>query len=510
MSKHILTFTIALLCSMATAVAQNAHDLQDVAFVHTETVYSAQKPNEIIGYAAFYKRSNTQRENDVYGIDLLDTKLVKTHSVKILAPRNAILMGTATNGTAVAISFYNPEKGSYLHKSYDMTLTELGNRTEKVKPLEDEILKIVQKQELAVTAYHFGLRAVPGGRGFVRAGFGEKNGQFKLTCYDNTLKTRWSKDTPDDSPFFESFTLLAVDSQYIAGIALRRKSTFSPRTEQFLTVYETAKGKKALEIELDWPDMKISYSGGFIHTGKGQVALVGAFFDKNDVIGTHKSRGLFVRTFGIADKKVLSTQYFNWATDIANLLPGEEGKRVLENAFYTAHALLPATKGAGGMLVLEQFKKIAAVTEPMVEVLGEKTGGMRIKTGHVLVLELNADGLATSAKVFPQTAQEIVLLPGTDMPSGLFWGQSVKDTRSMGCAFVQPTDQGPIALAADQTGNGNLLLRTITAPVGQGLQFAKSDIAVKADWYQFLPAANGGVVVVAMRGVGRACVFGFL
>jgi hypothetical protein len=162
------------------------------------------------------------------------------------------------------------------------------------------------------------------------------------------------------------------------------------------------------------------------------------------------------------------------------------------------------------MLVLEQFKKIAAVTEPMVEVLGEKTGGMRIKTGHVLVLELNADGLATSAKVFPQTAQEIVLLPGTDMPSGLFWGQSVKDTRSMGCAFVQPTDQGPIALAADQTGNGNLLLRTITAPVGQGLQFAKSDIAVKADRYQFLPAANGGVVVVAMRGVGRACVFGFL
>ncbi len=514
MSKYILLLILTVFVHHRAAFAQQKHDLQEVAAVTTLAVYAPQNPHEIAGYAVFYKRTTAMRENDVYGIDLLDTQLIKTHSVKVLAPLNAVLVATACNGAAVAISFYSPEKGSYVHKSYDMTLVELGTRTEKGKPAEMELLEVVRKQELPISAYYFGLRALPGGKGFVRAGFGEKGGQFKLACYDNTLKNRWSKDTPDDSPYLESFTLLDADTQYVAGISMRRKSMLSPKIDYFLTIFEAAKGKKALDIELDAPEGKVICAGGFIESGKGKVTLVGEYFDKKAAIGTDKSKGVFLRTFEVATKKEVAVQYLSWGGDIAPLLPEEEGKRVLENAFYAVHGLLPATKGGNGVLVLEQFKKIASKTEPLVAYLGENTGGMRIKTGHVLVLELapgNND--AVSAKYLPQTPQEVTLLPGTDLLSAAVIGQMAKDTRRLGCAYVRHADakQGHAVLAEDRTGSGSLFLRAITATAGQGLKTNKSELpAVARTQYQFLPAAQGGTVVVALDLGGRVCRFGFL
>ncbi len=53
---------------------------------------------EVVGYVLFYKTDKADSKNDNYGFDLLDENLNKVSTVKVILPRNAMLLQPVYNG----------------------------------------------------------------------------------------------------------------------------------------------------------------------------------------------------------------------------------------------------------------------------------------------------------------------------------------------------------------------------------------------------------------------------
>ena len=495
MFKHAFFYVFTfVLCSFLTSA--QPHELQEVSQVTSFAMTKSGNPGEITGYIALYKRAKSMKENDIYGIDLMNANLEKTHSVKILIPLGASLITSVFNDSVVGLMFYNPDKKHFLLKSYDLTLTERGSRTEKPKSEELSLLDMVHKEELPVPNYFFRIYPIPGGQGFVRAGFGETDEQYKITCYDNNFKNKWSRGTKEDEPYIEFFSILDVSKQYVTGVSIRRKSMLSPKMEHFLVVYDLEKGKKVLDVPVERTEDKLTFSAAFLDDKTQTVLLQGEYWGQREQPGINKSNGLFLKKFDLATKKEVAEKVIPWTGEMSARLEPVAAKRLNELAYHAAVAGAPLANG-NTLLVLQQFKKTTGSVPPFLMVLGEKTPGLRIKTGHVLAVELNSRLELVSAQILEKTPLERTLPPGTDIVGAPLLGHFAQNAIRSVTPFLQynTTGQCTGVVLLDQK-NGQVDLCTVSTDEQNKIRVIVSDMTTANPLSsQFLPSLTGRAMI---------------
>lgn len=416
-----------------------SYSVDDIKSFSYSGIRAIMNDKEVTGYVLFYKTDKADAKNDKYAFDLLDEKLNKVTTVKVVLPRNAYLLNCAYNGEALGLMFFDAAKGNYIFKSYDKTLKLLGSVvTEKAHRWEK--MGLVQMgEEYAATSY--GLHSVLG-KGFIRTGVGEGKDQFKITLYDNNFKKKWSYETPESTKDFETFIISDVNDRYVTGTLLRRKNGMSKIFEYFLAVFDVETGKKLIDKSIEKSKEQLSISNVNLLEGTDQAVLQGEYYDLDDKPGVNKSKGFYLKVFDLKTGKEISEKQFSWASDI-NKLFNAKGKESIEDKYLNfPHSFFKAANGHY-YSVFEQYKKAAdagaIATGIAVGMLGGRSEGsaMKIKVGNLWLLELDGDYNPIKIDYYEKDASNIFLPSGMGWATASMLGQYAKTSGGFDYQFLQ-------------------------------------------------------------------------
>lgn len=389
---------------------------------------------EVVGYVLFYKTDKADSKNDNYGFDLLDENLNKVSTVKVILPRNAMLLQPVYNGEVLGLMFYDQGKGNYIFRSYDKTLKQVGSLSTE-KPHKYERAGLAQMDGDAAASF-YGLHPVPG-KGFVRAGYGEDKDKFKVTFYDNNFKTKWSYQTPESSKEYETFLLSDVNESYATGITLRRDGLMSRKVEYFLTVFDIESGKKIIDVSAEQPKEQLSISSITLQEGNEQVVLQGEYYDLDDKPGVSKSKGFYLKMYDLKTGKEISEKLFSWTKDIGKMF-NAKGKESIEDKYLNfPHTMFKAANGHY-YIVFEQFKKVADGAGIAFAVLGGGGSALvKVKVGNLWVLELDGDYKPVALQYYEKDGSDVGLPPGAGTLGAGLLGYFVSSIGGFDYQFLQ-------------------------------------------------------------------------
>lgn len=436
---HLKTGLMSLLVLIGTLTLQaQSYTVDDISSFSSNGIKPIKNGRDVVGYVIFYKLDRADSKNDNYSFDLLDEKLNKVSTQKVVLPRGAYLMGTVYNEEALGLMFFDTRKQNYIFKSYDKTLNLLGSLvTEKPNRWERAALQQTASDE----AYSiYGIQPVKG-KGFVRAGYGEKKDQFAITFYDNNFKKQWFYETPSKSDDFETFLISDINEQYITGVTIRRGSLMSKRFEYFLTVFDVATGKKTIDVSVEKPKQQLSISATNILPEKNQVVLQGEYYDDNDKPGVSKSQGFYLKIYDLGTGKPVDEKLYSWKKDI-NKMFDAKGKESLEDNYLNyPHTLFKAANGRN-YIVFEQFKKAADGVGIAIVALGGQASVAKIKVKNMWLLELDENYNALSIKYYEKDASDVTLPSGAEFLGAGFLGYYTKLVGGFDYQFLQQSTDG--------------------------------------------------------------------
>jgi len=433
---HFSKIIFLSLCSfllLSTGLDAQSYALKGIKSFSSSGIKAILNDKEVVGYVVFYKTDKADSKNDNYGFDLLDEKLNKVSTKKVVLPRNAVFLQPVYNGDALGLMFYNITKENYIFRSYDKELKELGSViTEKPNKFERAALG---QMEGDAAASFYGLHAVPG-KGFVRAGYGEDKDKYRITFYDNNFKTKWSYQTPEASKDFETFLISDVNEKYVTGTTMRRDGLMSRKIEYFLTVFDVETGKKILDTSVENAKEQLSISSTILLKGTDQMVLQGEFYDLDDKPGVNKSKGFYLKTYDLNTGKELSEKKFSWAKDMAKLF-NAKGKESLEDKYLNfPHDLFKAANGHYYM-AFEQFKKVADGAGIAMVALGGSASFVKIRVGNLWVLEMDGDFKPLALQYYEKDGSDVGLPAGAGMVGAGMLGYFVKSIGGFDYQFLQ-------------------------------------------------------------------------
>jgi hypothetical protein len=428
-----LLFLFFLLAGISPSMNAQSYVVEGIETFSSNGIKPIKNGKEVVGYVIFYKTDKADSKNDNYGFDLLNEKLNKVSTKKVVLPRSALLLGTVYNGEALGLMFYNQNKQNYIFKSYDKTLKELGSViTEKPNKYERAALQQITTAE---TNSVYGIQAVTG-KGFVRAGYGKSKDQYGLTFYDNEFKQKWHYETPSESKDFESFLISDINTQYITGVTIRRKGLMSRKFEYFLTVFDVETGKITIDVSVEKPKQQLSISSTNLLEATDQVVLQGEYYDENDKPGVDKSKGFYLKIYDLKTGKPVSEKLFSWNKDIDKLF-NAKGKESLDNNYLNyPHTLFKAANGHY-YIVFEQFKKAASGVGIAVVALGGEASLVKIKVGNIWLLELDGDLKPVTIKYYEKDDTNVYLPPGAGIVGAGLLGYYTKSVGGFDYQFLQ-------------------------------------------------------------------------
>lgn len=393
---------------------------------------------EVGGYVLFYKTDKADSKNDNYGFQLLDEKLNKVNNVKVVLPRNAILVNTVYNGEALGMMFYDQAKGNYIYKSYDKTLKLLGSIVAE-KPHKWERAGLEQMGEDYAASF-YGIHPVQS-KGFVRSGYGESKDQFRLTLYDNNFKKKWSYETPSDSKDYEIFVFSDVNDRYVTGTIIRRSGMMSKKFEYFLAVFDAETGKKLIDVSVEKPKEQLSITAVNLLEGTDQAVLQGEYYDLDDKPGVNKSKGFFLKTYDLKTGKEISEKQFSWTGDIGKLF-NAKGKESIEDKYLNyPHTIFRAANGHY-YIAFEQFKKVADGAGIAIAALGGSAAVVKLKVGNLWVLELDGDFKPITLKYYEKDGSDVLLPQGAGALGTGLLGMFAKSVGGFDYQFLQQSNDG--------------------------------------------------------------------
>ncbi len=430
------TFLLCIFSILSIGLSAQSYALKGIKSFNSRGIQAIMNNKEVVGYVLFYKTDKEDAKNDNYSLELLDEKLAKVSTVKVILPRNAVLLQPVYNGEALGLLFYNQSKGNYIYRSYDKKLKEIGSLIAE-KPIKFERAALEQMDGDAAASF-YGLHAVQG-KGFVRAGYGEDKDKYRITFYDNNLKTKWSYQTPETSKDYETFLVADIDEHYVTGITMRRDGLMSRKMEYFLTVFEVETGKKLLDVSAENPKEQLSISSAILLEGTDQVTLQGEYYDLDDKPGVSKSKGFYLKIYDLKTGKEISEKKFSWAKDIGKLF-NAKGKESIEDKYLN----FPLTmfKAANGhyYIAFEQYKKAADAGGIAMVALGGTASLVKIKVGSMWVIELDADYKPLALQYYEKDGSNVVLPPGVGMMGAGLLGYFVNAMGWFDYQFLQQSN----------------------------------------------------------------------
>lgn len=409
LSKFLLPFSFLLLFSIG--LQSQTYSISGIKSFSSRGIKAIMNNKEVVGYVLFYKTDKADSKNDNYGFDLLDEKLAKVSTVKVVLPRDAVLLQPVYNGEALGLMFYNQSKGNYIFRSYDKKLKEIGSLITE-KPIKYERAALDQMDSDAASSF-YGLHPVPG-KGFIRAGYGEDKDKYRITFYDNSFKMKWSYQTPNESKDYETFLVSDINEHYVTGVTMRRDGLMSRKMEYSLTVFDVETGKKLLDTSAESSKEQLSISATNLLEGTDQMVLQGEYYDLDDKPGVSKSKGFYLKIFDLKTAKEISEKKFSWAKDI-NKLFNAKGKESIEDKYLNfPHTMFKAANGHY-YIAFEQYKKAADAGGIAMAALGGSASLVKIKVGNMWVLELDADYKPLALQYYEKDGSNVSLPAGAGM-----------------------------------------------------------------------------------------------
>ncbi len=478
-----------------------SYALEGISSVSSNGIKPIMNGKEVGGYVVFYKKDKKDKKNDNYGFDLLDEKLNKVSSVKVVLPSGSVFLQTVYNGEALGLMFFDPVKRNYIFKSYDKKLTLLGSRTtEKPNKWELATLNQMAGGDTDEVFYFFGIKPVPG-KGFVRSGYGKSNDQFKVTMYDNNFKEKWSYETPKTAKGYEQFMLSDINAQYVTGMTIRRDGMLSHKLNYFLTIFNADTGEKTLDVSAEKEKQQLSISATILEEGSDQMLLQGEYYDLDAKPGVHKSKGFYIKTYDLKTGKETSEHLYSWDKDVAKLFDAK-AKESIEDKYLNYPLSLFKTADGHSFMVFEQYKKVADGAGIAMRALGGGTGVAKVKVGNLWLLEMDANFKPLAVNYYEKDGSSVGLPPGADMMGAGFAGYFVKWTGGFDYQFLQQSNDGSAFNVAyinydrEKGSKTKTIVGNIFKPKDGTLSFDKVDITAPKNTVFFLYPAQASSVML--------------
>jgi hypothetical protein len=502
MRKIKLFATILAFCAFGQLQAQ-AYALDGVKSITQQAIQPLRNGKDITGYILFYKKDKADKKNDNYGFDLIDEKLNKVSSVKVVLPRRSVLMQSAYNGEVLGLMFYNPTKKNYIFRSYDKSLKEVGNRiTEKPNKWEMATINQMLGSDTDEAYSFFGIQAV-NGKGFVRSGYGKKNDQFKVTFYDNEFKEKWAYESPKESKDYEMFMLCDVNERYVTGTTIRRKNILTKKMDYWITVFDVETGKKVVDASVESAKQQLSISSTVLLEGK--VLIQGEFYDLDDRAGVDKSKGFYIKTYDLKTGKQVDQHLYSWEKNIAKLL-NAPGKESIENGYQNYPQAMFKTASGNYFLIFEQFKKAADAGGIAIRALGGSASLVKIKVGNLWVMEMDSEFKPLSIKYYEKDASSVALPEGAGVMGTGLLGQFTNWIGGFDYQFLQESNDGKTFNAAyinydrEKGEKSKTIVGNIFMAADGSINFDKVDITAPKKTYLYLyPAPTGSVMLAEFQ-----------
>jgi hypothetical protein len=443
----IIILPFFFICFCLSQLGAQAYALDGVKAVSPHSIQAIHNGKDVAGYIIFYKKDKADSKNDNYGFDLTDEKLNKVSSVKVVLPRNAVFLQAAYNGAALGLMFYDQKKKTYIYRSFDKSLKELGSLTSE-KPNKWELAALNQMSggDTDEAFYFFGIRGVQD-KGFVRSGYGKKNDQYKVTFYDNNFKKVWDYETPAASKDFEAFTLMDANPRYVVGSTTRRKGALSKKMDYSLTIFDAESGKKLVDISPESGKQQLSLSSAMLLEGKDEVLIQGEYYDEDDKAGVDKSKGFYIKTYDIKTGKHVTQNLYSWGKEISKLLP-KAGKESIEDGYQNyPQALFKAASGKYYM-IFEQFKKTTDAGGIAMLALGGSASAVKVRVGNLWALEMDTDFKPLAVKYYEKDGSNVFLPPGSSFLGSGMLGYYTRWIGGFDYQFLQGSNDGKTFNAA--------------------------------------------------------------
>lgn len=504
--KLLCLFICAAL--LGTALKAQSYALDDISAVSSNGIRAILNGKDVGGYIVFYKKDKADKKNDNYGFDLLDEKLNKVSTVKVVLPRAVVLLQTVYNGEALGLMFYDPQNKNYIFKSYDKTLKLLGSRiSEKPNKWEIAALNQMAGGDTDEAFFFYGIRPVPG-KGFVRSGFGKKSDQYKVTFYDNEFKQKWVYETPEDADGYEAFVLSDINDKYVTGTTLRRDGKMSRKMEYFLTVFNAETGKKILDKSAEKAKQQLSISATILQAGKDEVLLQGEYYDEDDKPGINKSKGFYIKTYDLNTAKEVGDRFYSWEKEVAKLFNAKGKESIEDNYSNYPHTLFKTANGRYYM-VFEQFKKAADGVGIAANVLILASGGgsgaasVKVKVGNLWVLEMDEKFSPLGIKYYEKDASSVGLPAGSGFMGTGFLGYFTRWVGGFDYQFLQQSNDAStfniayINYDREKGEKNKTIVGNIFMTKEGSINFDKIDITAPKNTRYFLYPAIPGSIMVA-------------
>ena len=479
-----------------------SYTLEGISSVSSNGIKPIMNGKEVSGYVVFYKKDKKDSKNDNYGFDLVDEKLNKVSSVKVVLPTGSVFLQSVYNGEALGLMFYDPYKKNYIFKSYDKKLTLLGSRiTEKPNKWEQATLNQMDGADTDEVFYFYGIRPVPG-KGFVRTGYGKSSDQFKVTMYDNNFKEKWAYETPKTAKGYEVFMLSDINTQYVTGMTLRRNGLLSHKFDFFLTIFNADTGEKMVDVSVEKPNQNLSISATILQEGSDELMLQGEFYDMDAKPMVHKSKGFYLKTFELKTGKETGEHLYSWDKDVAKLFDAK-AKESIEDKYLNYPLSLFKTANGHFYMVFEQYKKVADGAGIAMRALGGETSVAKVKVGNMWLLEMDADLNPLAIQYYEKDGSSVKLPPGTDMAGTGLAGFVIKWIGGFDYQFLQQSNDGAafniayINYDREKGSKTKTIVGNIFLPKDGTLSFDKVDITAPKNTVFYLYPAQGNAVMVS-------------
>ncbi len=505
MTKKIWLATSFVLISLSALFAQNKLSVGNVYTAYLRNSGTIMANNQIKGYFFLYQSDKIDKHTNEYTLQILDQNLNKVRDIKFEDSKKLSLLESAYNGNSLSFLFKNEEDKTLDMKIYDLDGKLKYNYSRDYDKRTDALMKRYETMHTdeGTNQNVFDL----GEQGYatvlpLRDG---KQRTYEVDYYSSEQKKQWVYEPQDDEERYANAEFMGSTDSLIILEVMKKDRALSGKFTSHLVGINFVTKKKVFDMD----DSKDTYT--FVPSSvvplksKGEILIMGSYFDKAGNIMKDFSKGLAVYTInGSGD--VLTKTYNSWQEDFAKYLP-LNGKGKIDNiGFLFIHKLIQSP-GGKMFVVGEGYKRQANAGGIALKTLGALAGGnvngvgvTKIVVTDMVIMEFNDKAKVTNATIYDKTNNTVDASSESDYNSQHAIALAVKMAGGFDYEFTTgDADNSNFAVCySDWVRSSDYKGKTFNSINYNGNKFStdKIELKSKASKVKVFPAKAGSIMIM--------------
>jgi hypothetical protein len=502
------TFRIALafvLFFLATDLsAQQKLTVDKVYAAYLRNSGAIMENNQIKGYFFLYQSDKIDYTRNAYTLQVLDENLNKVRDIKFEDSKDISLLEAAYNGNTLAFLFQNKDlktldmkvygldgKLKYTYsREYDRKTAELMNQYKTMHTDEGTNQNV---HSLGDGGY---ASILPVREGKMRT--------YQVEYFSSLQKKQWSY-TPDEEEERYSFAefLGSTDSLILLEVLKKNRALSGKMSSHFIGINYVTR-KKMFDLANENDEYNFVPSTVIPVEGKGEMLLIGSYYDKDDNVAKDFSKGLAFYTIN-SKGKIVSKAYNSWEGDMSKYLSLNAKGKVENFGYMYIHKVI--YNGNGKYFVVgEGYKRQASAGGIALTALGMMAGHYggpgvtKIVVTDMIVMEMNDKFKINGAKIFEKTQNNAIASSASDYSSQHMLAMYMKMNGSFDYEFTtgEPLSDNFSICYSDWVRTGEYKGKTFNSIRYNGTKFVEDKIELKskATSTKVFPGKPGSVMIM--------------